>query len=70
MEFNILENIDRYETRVKDKVSMYYKKIENYILDEEDEFYMKIEDQLKHRSMGTLQKEQNETDSELPSDEE
>ena len=38
VEFNILENIDKHELRVKDKVSMYYKRIENYIVDEEDAF--------------------------------
>ena len=42
MEFNVLENIDKHETRVKDKVSIYYKKVDSYILDQEGEFSMKM----------------------------
>lgn len=42
VEFNVLENIDKHETRVKDKVSIYYKKVDSYILDQEGEFSMKM----------------------------
>ena len=42
-EFHILKNLDQHETRVKDKVNIFYKTIETCILDKNEEFNLKVD---------------------------